>query len=213
MSRVIDFFLPKEEKFYEMLLKQTETSVLTAKELGDLVHKYNSLSQEERHRRIRVIHELEHRGDRETHAIIDKLHSSFITPIDREDIHELTVLLDDQIDYLDNVSRKLLVFNVRKIPEVLVKQVDVAITSVLEVNEAIKQLRNHGKVKGLLVKIHDLEEEADAVFAEAIRDLFKEGTDPIEVIKFKDIFETTEAISDNCQAVAVLIEGIVVKNA
>lgn len=213
MSRVIDFFLPKEEKFYELLLRQTKTSMLAAKELHNLVHEFNRISSKERLRRINLIRSLEHRGDRETHVIIDKLHTSFITPIDREDIHELAVLLDDQIDYIDNVGKKLSVYNVQKIPQILIRQIDVAVKSVGAVNEAIFQLKHPNNVKETLVKIHDYEEEADYIYAEAIRSLFKDGTNAIEVIKFMDIFKTAEGISDNCQAVAELIEAIVVKNA
>ncbi|MFH0971080.1 MAG: DUF47 family protein [Candidatus Micrarchaeota archaeon] len=213
MSRVIDFFLPKEEKFYELLCEQTHTSMLAAKALQELVHKYNKMPADERLRRINAIRELEHRGDRETHIIIDKLHTTFITPIDREDIHELAVLLDDQIDYIDNVGKKLYAFNVRKLPEVFVRQVDIAVKSVLEVQKAVKQLKHPNNVKEILVTIHDLEDDADKVFAEGIRALFQDGAVPLEVIKLKDIYETAEAIPDNCQAVAVLIEAIVVKNA
>ncbi|MFH1106412.1 MAG: DUF47 family protein [Candidatus Micrarchaeota archaeon] len=213
MVKVLDFLLPKEEKFYDMLFKQTETSVRAGRELEDLVRHYNTMPADERLKRINRIRELEHEGDEETHAIIDRLHTTFITPLDREDIHELAILLDDQIDFIDNVGKKLAVFHVRKLPEVFLRQVEVAMRSVHQVHEAIRLLRHPQKVKQYLVKIHDLEDEADKVYAEAIQSLFQDGADPLEVIKFKDIYETAEAISDNCQAVSVLIEGIVVKNA
>jgi uncharacterized protein len=213
MARIIDFLLPKEEKFYEMLLVQTEIGTQAAKELDKLVHSYNSMSAMERQIRINKIRELEHKGDTQTHAIMDKLHSSFITPIDREDIHELAVLLDDQIDYIDNVGKKLTVFRVAKLPAVFIRQIEVCVKSVYMVHEVVQLFQHHHTAKKNLVKIHDLEEEADHVFAEAVHDLFKEGANPIDVIKFKDIFETAERIPDNSQAVAVLIDGIVVKNA
>ncbi|MFH1200513.1 MAG: DUF47 family protein [Candidatus Micrarchaeota archaeon] len=211
--KVLEFLLPKEEKFYEMLIAQTQTSLQAAKELEDLVHHFNTLASDERLRRINSIRELEHKADRQTHAIIDKLHTSFITPIDREDIHELANLLDDEIDYIDNVGKKLVVFNVRKLPEVFIRQVEAAAKSVAQVHNAITHLRHPARVKEYLVRIHDLEEEADHIFAEAVKALFADGADALEVIKLKDVYETAEAISDNSQAIAVLIEGIVVKNA
>ncbi len=212
MAKVLDFLLPKEEQFYQLLIAQSTTSVKTAEALEDLVRRFNDLENGERLTRIRHIRELEAQGDRETHALIDKLHTSFITPIDREDIHELAVLLDDLIDYMDNVGKKLAQFHVKHLPDAFIEQIAISHRAILEVHAAVENLKG-SHIKEHLVKIHDLEEEADVVFGKAIEELFSKPHEAIEVIKLKDLYETAEAIPDNCQAVAVLLEGIVVKHA
>lgn len=213
MSRVFDFLLPREEKFYDLLTAQAQTSLKAAEKLEELIGAYNGLSIPERRKRIQHIRDLEAQGDKETHALIDKLHTSFITPIDREDIHELAVLLDDQVDYVDNVGKKLATYHVRKLPASFLAQVAIAHKAIREVHEAVLLLRTPQRIRTHLVKIHEFEEQADAVFAKAMEALFENGADPLEVIKLKDVYETAEAIADNAQAVAVLLEGIVVKHA
>ncbi|MBU1198080.1 DUF47 family protein [Candidatus Micrarchaeota archaeon] len=213
MKRLLRFFIPKEEKFYDMLIGQSRTSLQAVHELHALVKEYNRLNASEKKDRIKKIHALENQCDHQTHAIIDTLHTSFITPIDREDIHELAQLLDDQIDHMDRLAKKLERFHVNKVPETFVALVTISERCVRQSHEAVTHLRKQNHIKPHLIKIHDLEEEADTLFGEAIQDLFENGNDPLEVIKLKDLYENAEAIANNCQAVGILIEGIVVKHA
>jgi len=158
------------------------------------------------------IKRLEHECDEISHQILRSIDRTFITPIDREDIHQLAVRLDDVIDLIDGTVRRLVLSNIKTPtePSKRLSQVIVAATS--EVVEAVAALRKQKGVIEHCIRIKQLENEGDVAFHEAVASLFRETTDPIEVIKWKDVYENMEGCIDQCEAVAHVLESVVLKH-
>lgn len=159
-----------------------------------------------------VIKDLEHTCDKQTRAIIDKLNRTFVTPLDREDIHALATTLDDVMDAIDAVaavSRLYKVTNVRfgarRLAEIVADSADL-------IHEAVIALDGRDGVLELCARVNQLEHEADRVHQDAIVALFDGEPDPIAVIKWKEILDFLEATTDRCEDVANLLEGVIVKH-
>jgi uncharacterized protein Yka (UPF0111/DUF47 family) len=158
------------------------------------------------------IKRLEHECDEISHEILRRIDRTFITPIDREDIHRLAVRLDDVIDLIDGGVRRLALFGIteptpqsRRLSEIIVQ-----ITA--EVVSAVAALEKQKGVIAHCIRIKQLENEGDVAFHEAVASLFREKTEPIEVIKWKDVYENMEACIDQCEAVAHVLESVVLKH-
>lgn len=213
MKRVINFFMPKEDVFFDLLKNQADTVCKAGALFGKFLRDYNKLTLAQKKKRVKGIIDIEHEADKLIHETVDLLHKSFITPIDREDIHELTHLLDDLVDLMDEISNKLIQYEVKAIPRDLFDLCAVSLKSLNEIHSAISKLKKPKDIHFHLRKIHDLEDEGDAIFYKAITDLFRKERNAIKVIKFKELYEKAEALSDKAQSVAIVIEGIVVKHA
>jgi uncharacterized protein len=158
------------------------------------------------------IKRLEHECDEISHEILRGIDRTFITPIDREDIHQLAVRLDDVIDLIDGGVRRIALFNITEpTPRSLrLSQVIVEITAVLV--QAVSALPRQKGVIEHCIRIKQLENEGDVAYQEALASLFREKTAPLEVIKWKDVYENMEACIDHCEAVAHLLESVVLKH-
>lgn len=158
------------------------------------------------------IKDLEHKGDELTHRVIDELNKTFITPIDREDIHDLCSALDDVLDLIDNTATRIILFRITEpihgVPEIC----SVLLSQAKEIGDAVADLKNNDRVVEHCIEINRLENDADRHFQTAIATLFDEVKDPIEVIKRKEIIETLEAATDKAEDVANVLESIIVKN-
>jgi len=159
------------------------------------------------------IKDLEHRGDEVTHQVIDELNKTFITPIDREDIHDLSTALDDVLDLIDIVASRIVLFGIntpiREIPQMAA----VLLSQAQEIAAAVTNLQDNDHVVERCIEINRLENDADKLFQAAIGHLFEEVKDPIDVIKRKEIIETVEKATDMAEDVANVLETIIVKNA
>jgi predicted phosphate transport protein (TIGR00153 family) len=176
----------------------------------------NSITKEERAQKIKKIEEIEHKGDEITHQIFQALGSTFITPFDREDVHELTSKLDDILDYLQGASTRIVLYRVDTIaPEV--EQLAVMVyDAVVELHKVIPKLRDLRDVRSInesLVRVNSIENEADDLFERAIANLFDTCKDPIQLIKLKELLVSLETATDQCEDAANVIESIIVKNA
>jgi uncharacterized protein len=158
------------------------------------------------------IKDLEHKGDELTHHVIEELNKTFITPIDREDIHDLCSALDDVLDLIDNVAARIVLFRISEPIHALPEICSVLINQVREMSAAVIDLKNNDHVVEHCIEINRLENEADRYFQTAIGFLFDNVKDPIEVIKRKEIIETLEAATDKAEDVANVLESIIVKN-
>lgn len=166
--------------------------------------------REEYAARIKAV---EHQCDELTHELVRKLNSTFITPIDREDIHDLAVKLDDVVDLIDSTADRLVAFDVRR----ALSQVD-ALSDVLQrqtavIKLAVANLSKSDRILDRCVEIHTLENEGDRIFHQGLVELFRQEKDPIELLKQKEIIEKVEHATDRCEDVANVLEGIVLKNA
>jgi predicted phosphate transport protein (TIGR00153 family) len=163
--------------------------------------------------KVESIHEIEHTCDRYTRGIMDRLNRTFVTPLDREDIHALAVSLDDVMDAIDAAAAVVRLYKIQTVKSGARRLVDIVCDSVDRVNEALALLERREGVLELAARVSQLEHEADRVHQDAIVELFDHERDPIAVIKWKEIFDFLEAATDRCEDVANLLEGVIVKHA
>ena len=163
--------------------------------------------------KVEAIHEIEHSADRCTRGIIDRLNRTFVTPLDREDIHALAGSLDDVMDAIDAAAAVIRLYKISKVRNGAKRLVEIVCESLDSITEALTALERRDGVLELAAKVKQLEHEADRVHQDAIVELFDQEKDPIAVIKWKEIFDFLEAATDRCEDVANLLEGVVVKHA
>ncbi len=201
--------IPKDEKFFEMFREMAHNTILGAQELKIMLDNFDDPVASQKR-----IKDLEHKGDSLTHDIIKKLNKSFITPFDREDIYSLASQMDDILDLIDASAQRFIMFNVEK-PTPEAKQLAFIILQSCQVIAKAVSLMG-GKLEAICeycTEVNALENEADRVCREAISRLFAEEKDPIQLIKWKEIYETLELATDKCENVANIMESVVVKNA
>jgi len=204
-------FFPKDEKFFELLERAALNLHKGAKAFRHMLHDYTNTEEKVRH-----IKDIEHEGDIITHEIFDKLNRSFITPIDREDIHRITSEIDDVLDYILGTADRMFLYKVKSPTPEVAKMVDILITAIEEMTKAIhslKDLKRSRRTLDYCIEVNRLENEGDSIHRAVIADLFSDGKDPVEIIKWRDIYNHIENAIDKCEDVADTIESIVVKNA
>jgi predicted phosphate transport protein (TIGR00153 family) len=160
-----------------------------------------------------AIKEVEHTCDQRTRAIIDSVNRTFVTPLDREDIHALAISLDDVMDAIDAAAAVTRLYKIARLRTGARRLADIVCESTDRITEALGALEKRHGVLELAARINQLEREADRVHQDAIVSLFDEERDPITVIKWKEIFDFLEAATDRCEDVGNLLEGVVVKHA
>jgi len=199
--------LPREEIFFDLFNQAADNTLVAARMLRDLLDDYRDVES-----RAQAIKTLEDKGDEITHEIIDRLNRTFVVPLDREDIFALAKQLDDVLDWIEASSARMSVY---RIPETTPEARELAHIVVSEceaIAEAVKNLRHLERIAGPVQEINRLENLADHVQREAIAKLFASNGNPIDVIKWKEIYETLEEATDQGEAVAHLLEGIHAKN-
>lgn len=161
---------------------------------------------------VTAIKDLEHEADIITHTVIARIHTVFITPIDREDIHLLVQELDDVIDMIDGCARRAQMFQIREVKEGGRKLAEVLVRSTEALEWAITSMKQSKIVGARHREIKKLEEEGDALYNQAVGDLFAGSPDPLEVIKWKELYDTMERAIDKCEDVANVLETITIKH-
>ena len=154
-------------------------------------------------------------GDSITHRIFSELNSTFVTPIDREDIHELASALDDILDHIDGCANRFALYKITRVPKAVIQLIDVLILSMAELTNGVHLLRNLNdveKFKASFTKVNEYENEADDIFDKAVADLFDKEKDPIQIIKLKEVFVGLETATDKCEDAANVLEGILIKH-
>ncbi len=200
--------IPREEKFFDLFEQQAANIIAAAGVLEELVLDYPSAKE-----KVQRIRDLEHQGDTVTHEVVKKLNTTFITPIDREDIYALASRLDDVLDLIDAVAERLLLYRVSKPSPGCLDMAKIIVKTAEETDRAVRCLRSLSpSYHKHAVEVNRLENEADRMLRDLLAGLF-EGTDPIEIIKWKELYETMEAVTDRCEDVVNVIEGIVLKMA
>lgn len=208
---LLKMFAPKSGKFFDAFSKATTNLVAMSE-------KFKELLEADEHSRdaiVRQIHDLEHVGDQITHELFTELSENFITPFDREDIHYLSTSLDDVADFINGTASRISLYQLKEIDQVMHGLSSVLNRQILEIHSAIQNLqnmKNAQRVREAIIRINDLENEADGIFDLAIARLFSEETNAIEMIKKKEILSVLETATDKCEDVANAIESILVKN-
>ena len=203
--------IPKEEKFFDLLDEASVNAQKAAAAFRELVTHWSPTSPQFEH-----IRDLEHEGDRMTHEVIDKLNRTFITPIDREDILSLVSEIDDVVDIIQATTDRMELYNIKESTPFLAKMADVLVKSTEAVGKAVRSLRDLSHSRRTLdfcIEANRLENEGDAILKDALRELFSDHKDVLEIMKWKEIYEAAEFATDKCEDIANVIEGIVVKNA
>lgn len=213
LGSLIKNFLPREERFHEILGRDTENLVAAARAFAAFA-RVDSL--EERRAKAGELKVVEHRGDQITRELFEALNSTFITPFDREDIRSLGTDLDDILDYLEGVAQHVVLFELAESPAGLQQFADIVVEIIEEVHNVtglISNLAQEAKIREALVRISDLENRADALYNSVIADLFtSKGRDPLEVMKWKEVYEGLEDACDACKDYGHVIGNIVTKN-
>lgn len=200
--------LPKRDRFFDLFEELSKNIVRGAEALKEMMYNFGSLKE-----KADQITEAEHEGDRITHQILADLNTTFITPIDHEDIYELAINLDDVIDLIKGVSERMVFYKISQPTQGAIKFADAILKSSQELDKIMSLLRKFNKeIHTHSVELHRIENESDIILHESIAELF-ETHNPIEVIKWKEIYDTLELITDKCEDVADMIESIVMKHA
>jgi len=202
-------FLPREDQYFSFFSQMTsyiyDASTLLVEMMGEGKHDYVAYAQ-----RIKTI---EHACDELTHTISTSLNKSFITPFDREDIYMLSSALDDIVDLIDDVARAMVMFNIQESTPHARGFADVIQRMAVQLHEVVSTLARPTGINQRLVEIHRLENVGDDTYHTAVGELFRQETDPLTVLKFKEIYEKLEAAVDRCESVANIIESVIIKNA
>jgi len=212
MVNIVHWLLPKGEKFFDMLNAQASNVIYGVNEFKNLIYNYNLLSDSKKRELINNIEDIEHKGDTLTHEIIRSLDETFITPIDKEDIHHLAMILDDVLDLIYATSLRLIISKITRIDSYMKKQTTIAIEIIKKIEQGLKEVSKLQNMQSFYVDVHTLENKGDDVYHAALARLFDEK-DPITIIKYKEIYEFLEDIIDKCEDIANVIESIVVKHA
>ena len=209
----IQFFIPQDKKFFPLFEKASGNLLQISKVLVEMV---NSSSTEKRKELIIEIEHLEHIGDNIAHEIFSELSTNFITPFDREDIHELISSLDDIVDYIHGSAKRIDLYKITEINPAISKLAELVMQGAQEIHVAVIALRkrkNLNLIKEACVKINSIENHADDIFDMTIAKLFEEEKDAVKIIKVKEILSALETATDKCEDAANVLESILVKNA
>jgi predicted phosphate transport protein (TIGR00153 family) len=204
-------FLPRDQRFFELFTSVAEMNVEAATTLRDLL----KAPVEKRAYLVETIKRLEHQADQVTHELVTRLNKSFITPLDREDIHMLASRLDDVLDRIDGAARRTAIFRTESAPQGAMVLADVIARATEQLLVAVKVLEKgkSGVVIKACIEVKRLEEEGDSAYSEWLGRLFDEEKDPIALMKWKEIYDTLEKTLDQAEDVANILESIAIKHA
>ncbi|HEV2292961.1 MAG TPA: DUF47 family protein [Tepidisphaeraceae bacterium] len=202
--------LPKDTVFYDLFEGLARHAVSCAGHLHELARTYPDVGPH-----LQRIRDEEHAADNLAHTALDRLDRTFITPFDREDIHELVGGLDDIIDLIDSLAKRFTIFHVEQMETDFQKQTEVLVEATVLLSDAVHRLRKSRKLSELsdkLIAIHHSESVGDDNHYAAMSRLFEAGTDALHVIKWKELYDLIEEAIDNCEDVGNTLERIVLKN-
>lgn len=199
--------IPNDTSFFRMFSVMSDNLIAGARALVDLFDDYRDVP-----RKIEEVTRIEHQGDELTHAILTKLNQTFITPLDREDIHQLASKLDDVLDFINVACTRISMYRITAPPPAAGKLARIILMQSEELQKAMSLLQKNGNILARCVEINRLENEADAVAQQAIAALFEREKDPINLIKIKELIESLERATDKAEDVADVLETVVLKN-
>ena len=198
---------PREEDFFVLFRKQAALVREGCSQLLEMVTAFDRLEE-----RARQLKEVEHRADVVTHEIFERLNRTFITPLEREDIHQLASNLDDVLDAVEAIGSRVLLFQVGKPPAEAVRMATILTECAAQIVQAVDSLKNMNNLMSFTVEINRLENEADSIARHVTADLFSGRHDVLDVMRWKEIYGRLEGAADKCEDVANAIESIVVKS-
>jgi predicted phosphate transport protein (TIGR00153 family) len=201
--------LPREEEFFDLFTEVANRN----KEAVAYLRKLFESPPDRRTPHIEAIKRLEHEADQVTHEVVNRLDRTFITPLDREDIHQLSSDLDDVMDAMDGTARRAQIFRLGAAPPGVLRITEVLQRMMGAIGEAVSRLKKGDDVMKYCVEAKQLEEEGDAIYHESLGQLFEKERDAIELIKWKEIYDNLETTLDQAEDVANVVESITIKHA
>ncbi len=209
-------FMPREGKFFDLFNAHAEQIVAGGRELATLMSKMGaSVATADIAAHAQVIDGIETRADKITHETVALLHRTFITPLDRDSIHQLISKMDDILDLIQDVAESMVLYDIRKVTQEARQLTDISLSCCERVKSVVALLPNIEHAQSILKtcrEIDQLESDADRVMRSAISRLFRDEADVRQLIKLKAIYELLETVTDRCEDVANIIEGIVLEN-
>jgi uncharacterized protein len=199
--------VPQNREFFRLFVRASENAVEISRRLVQLLDEFPSDGD-----LLREIKELEHEGDRVTRELVDLLNRTFVTPFDRDDIYRLAGAVDDVCDHVDEAAGNIAGYGVDEIRPAAKQQAQVILRSAEKLNEAVGRLDGFKDAGRQLHELRDLEDEGDRLNRAAVSDLFSSTSDPMVVLRWKDIHEQLEEAVDACENAADVLEAILVKN-
>jgi uncharacterized protein len=199
--------IPKDNSFFRMFSAMSENLIAGASALVDLFADYQDVEKQVEH-----IQRIEREGDELTHAILTKLNQTFITPFDREDIHQLASKLDDVLDFINAAGARIVMYRITAPPPAAGELARIILRQSQELQKAVSLMQKNGNILVHCVEINRLENEADQVSQLAIALLFEHEKDPVNLIKIKELLEFLERATDKAEDVANVLETVVLKN-
>jgi predicted phosphate transport protein (TIGR00153 family) len=200
--------VPQRREFYDLFGRASSNAVDMARKLVQLFDRFPEDGSE----LVDRIKEQEHRGDDLTHEVVTLLNRTFVTPFDRDDIYRLASAVDDICDFMDESAGNLYSYGVTEIPRRARDQADVVLRSTIMLDEAMQRLEGFKDSSSQLLELRSLEDEGDRLLHDSIAELFRSATDPLTVLRWKDIHEGLEEAVDACENAADVLEAILVKN-
>lgn len=208
---MLHWFLPREEDFFGFFERHAALTVEGAREMRRLI----AGGQDVRALAARI-KEIEHETDVITHGCVERLHKTFITPLDRDAIHLLITRMDDVMDYIESAAIAVMLYELTEMTAPAKALADVLVRATEAVAVAVAGLRNLRRSDDILeacIEVNRLENEGDEILRDALAELFRGATDPLLVLKWKEIYEALETATDRCEDVANVIEGVVLEHA
>jgi uncharacterized protein len=205
---MLNRLIPRDEQFFDLFNQLAEHLKTAAGLLNELFAEPHRTAE-----LVKQIKDVEHQADVLTLSINTRIDKSFITPIDREDIHLLASRLDDVIDRLDGTARRVVMLHINEVREPAKQMANVICEAAEHIAIAVIAIKRPSEVSAQATKIKKLEEEGDAIYHDAVGALFSGTPDPIEVIRWKEVYETLEIAIDLCMGVANAVHSISIKNA
>jgi len=200
--------IPRDQQFYELFSQIAERLTASAILLHKMFEKPAELDLQ-----VAEIKELEHQADTLTYEVIQRLDRTFVTPFDREDIHQLASELDEVIDLIDGAARRAAIYRITTVPKGAMMLTEVLVRATACVQDAVKGMKSQKIVNARTEELKRLEEEGDAAYHDAMGILFDAEQDPIQVIKWKELYDKVEDALDQCEDVGNVLQSISLKNA
>jgi predicted phosphate transport protein (TIGR00153 family) len=211
---VLRWFMPREERFQDLLAQSAQNLLRGARLFAEIA---NAGTLEQRRVKTVQLKAIEHDGDQVTRRIFEALNSTFITPLDREDIRSLASDLDDILDYLESAAQYLTLFELSDSPDALRRFSEILVEMATEVERTLGQIWDLTHVRTIqegIVRVSELENQADSLYATVIADLFrKDSRNPVEIMKWKEIYDGLEEACDACKDFTHIVGNVVIKNA
>jgi uncharacterized protein len=207
----LDLLLPREGKFFDYLTQQTANLLEGCLLFKESIECSGPTTAEEQKRCFALIKECEHKGDALELKILDELNETFITPIDREDIHSIVTETDTALDILNGTARKMEVYRITSVPDNIRTFTGIIVAIVQELALIIKSMKQKTTIKNGIANMHKMENEADELFHQCMLELFSNGYSAVDIVKMKEIYERLESVVDVVDRIGKMIRGIRVK--